>query len=526
MSNIKLEYADVKSKFGSLVKVIGRPNIHTIRALENECIRKAITIPNPECPNMGYAGIFMNRTEYAMSEPQPYIDPANPGATPNYNRVDEAGNPINLTENDRAIIKAQYESDVLKWSNHEVVHRVIKDALDTTIDHQFKPAVAIGQHGFGNSSVREIFADLYARYGKTTLNDQKDIHTNLYKPWNPSVPIETFMLNIENQQVFGTKAGKPFHVYQLIDAALLVIKQTGVFKDELKEWNTAHPDSSVVHWHVFKRFWIEKYAEWENNKASMGDAGYHGASNVTDDDDTNSLASLTEAFTTLQSQRTQHEATLQNLMSTVETMRTQLANQAMMLQQPPPPMFFPPAPYQYQAPLMQQAPPPAPIYNQPPQNFPPPPPTIYTNPTMASNVTGTSMPMPPPPAPTQQTAYQQGGTYNQSNRGRGRGGANRGGGKNSNTGRGRQSNPQHPIKRYNNWFYCASCGFDTPHESANCTNPKNWHVPFLTRDMKIADMNRPAEQQQYRSASHAGHHKRFLPSQAAANGYPQYQRDS
>jgi hypothetical protein len=43
--------------------------------------------------------------------------------------------------------------------------------------------------------------------------------------------------------------------------------------------------------------------------------------------------------------------------------------------------------------------------------------------------------------------------------------------------------------------------------------------------MKIADMYLPAKQQRYRSASHAGHHKRFLPSQAAANGYPNYQRD-
>ena len=29
---------------------------------------------------------------------------------------------------------------------------------------------------------------------------------NLYKEWNPSEPIETFLLNIETQQVFATKA--------------------------------------------------------------------------------------------------------------------------------------------------------------------------------------------------------------------------------------------------------------------------------------------------------------------------------
>jgi hypothetical protein len=44
--------------------------------------------------------------------------------------------------------------------------------------------------------------------------------------------------------------------------------------------------------------------------------------------------------------------------------------------------------------------------------------------------------------------------------------------------------------------------------------------------MKVADMHLPPDQQRYVNASHAGHHKRFLPSQAAANGYPQYQRDT
>jgi hypothetical protein len=134
-----------------------------------------------------------------------------------------------------------------------------------------------------------------------------------------------------------------------------------------------------------------------------------------------------------------------------------------------------------------------------------------------------------PPAPTGYT--QQNNGYNNNggggNRGRnnnrrngrgGRGGNNQGGGN-------LRNNPAHPIKHYDNWFYCASCGFDTPHDSANCTRQRSGHIATLTRDQKIADMNKPPNAQQFPSASHAGHHKRFLPSQAAANGYPQYQRD-
>jgi hypothetical protein len=511
----KLEYTDVATNFGTLAPLIGRPNVHSIRALENQCITKAMSIANPNAPNMGYAGIFMNRGEYAMSDPNPYIDPPNPGATPNYNVVDNAGNLRFLNENDRAIIKATHAADLILWSNNEVVHRVIKEALDRAIPNEYKPSLTIGQRGFGNRSVREIFEDLYDRYGTVTPADIKNLTLNLYKEWNPSVPIESFLLNIETQQVFATKAGRPFHQYLLIEAALNSIKDTRQFKDELREWNRDNPDSTLVQWHNFKRFWIDKYAEYERDRATMQDSGYHGASNTEGDD--GSLASLTEAFTSLQSHRTQQDLALQSLLQEVSSLRQlvgqQQQQQAANMYQAPPHVpsniQFPPAPptTAYQPPPPPPpAPAPAPAYQAPP--------TAY-------------MAMPPPPQQSSQyyAPPQQQTSYNQNNgggRNRGRNSDGRGQGNNSN----RRNNPQHPVKRFNNWLYCSSCGFDTSHDGNSCTNRKNWHVPSLTRDMKIADMHRPLEQQQYRSCSHAGHHKRFLPSQAAANGYPQYQRDS
>ena len=99
--------------------------------------------------------------------------------------------------------------------------------------------------------------------------------------------------------MFATKAGRPFHMYLLIEAALSCIKDTHQFKDKLREYARLYPDSTLIQWHQFKRFWIEKYAEYERDCTTMQDAGYHGANNTKDD--ANSLASLTEAFSSLQS---------------------------------------------------------------------------------------------------------------------------------------------------------------------------------------------------------------------------------
>ena len=104
-----------------------------------------MAIANPEAPDMGYAGIFMNRGKYAMSDPNPYVDPPNPDATPNYNVIDNAGNLQFLNNNDCVILKAQHAADLIVWSNHEVIHRIIKEALDQAVSDAYKPALGIGQ---------------------------------------------------------------------------------------------------------------------------------------------------------------------------------------------------------------------------------------------------------------------------------------------------------------------------------------------------------------------------------------------
>ena len=77
-----------------------------------------MAIANPAAPNMGYAEIFMSHSEYAMSDPNPHVDPPNPGATPNYNVVDNSGNLQFIYDNNHAILMAQHVADLIVWSNH------------------------------------------------------------------------------------------------------------------------------------------------------------------------------------------------------------------------------------------------------------------------------------------------------------------------------------------------------------------------------------------------------------------------
>ena len=104
-------------------------------------------------------------------------------------------------------------------------------------------------------------------------------------------------------------------MYLLIEAGLSCIKDTHKFKDKLRKYARLYPDLMLVEWHQFKRFWIKKYAEYENDHTTMQDAGYHGTNNT--EDDANSLAFLTAAFSSLQSHQTKQDMAHQTLLQEV-----------------------------------------------------------------------------------------------------------------------------------------------------------------------------------------------------------------
>jgi hypothetical protein len=303
------------------------------------------------------------------------------------------------------------------WANSDIIQRVIRAALDKAVPDIYKPNDVLGQLSFGNLDIRGIFTDLYTRYGQVTPDDIKKLSINIYAEWNPATPIKNFTRNIETQQVFATRASRPFHTYQLIDAALAVIQSTRQFKDEMRDYARLHPDSTTTQWHVFKNFWIQKYAEWERDRQTTQDAGYHGLNNTQgppNDDD--SLASLTQAFTTLQTQRTQQDMALHALTQQVASLTALMSNgppQAPIPSQ----IHFPPAPQSFYAhPPM--------LYQQPPMNYPPQPaPPVYPN--YAANMQ--FPPAPPtmgnpyaPPAPTGYTQQNSGYNNNGSGGNRGR----------------------------------------------------------------------------------------------------------
>ena len=74
-------------------------------------------------------------------------------------------------------------------------------------------------------------------------------------------------------------------------------------------------------------------------------------------------------------------------------------------------------------------------------------------------------------------------------------------------------------KRWNNLYYCASCGYDVDHEGARCPNPKQGHNPHIKRDKAHLHPGASMIAQHKMLPDGSGQGKGWLMAQATSKGF-------
>ena len=74
----------------------------------------------------------------------------------------------------------------------------------------------------------------YAAIDQFGLEKNQGKMTALY---DPNAPIETLFAKIADGVAYAELGDTPFTSKQIVDIALLCLAKTGVFTDDLKEWN-------------------------------------------------------------------------------------------------------------------------------------------------------------------------------------------------------------------------------------------------------------------------------------------------
>ena len=298
-----------------------------------------------------------------------------------------------------------------------------------------------------NMTFLQCVHHFFETYGNITEQDREDNKTKMASTWTFADGWDRLRMQIEDGLMWANFVGRPISDEDAVDIAMKHILQTGLFANEYGEWH-ALPDIQKT-WPHFKNVWSAKYRLKKTTAIAASKLGY--GMNATEGEDDPTLQASVDNFSAA------HAAT-QNTISQLSTQNAQLQNAVPAIQQQ----------LNQMAQMVQQL-------------------------NLANQQQAPSMP------------YQQQGTY-YGGRGGGRGGGGRGrryrGGRGGGRGGGERGGfpgmgrpvanangyaPRNqaptPVKRFENWNYCWSCGFDVErsHTSATCPNMSWGHQHNATR---------------------------------------------
>ncbi len=126
----KIEHDDAVSTIGTLPTVEPHPNIYSLLKLEEIINTRLAMIPTSQSTILGWVGMFMRPDIHALSEPNPWQNPANPGAVP-----PNKGNPM-TSEAER--------------EHHNDIWKILKNQHDSFIDIGHAPYSTRQSHSRSN----------------------------------------------------------------------------------------------------------------------------------------------------------------------------------------------------------------------------------------------------------------------------------------------------------------------------------------------------------------------------------------
>ncbi len=505
---------------------LARPDFTSIRALRKHFHSALAKLECPQSSVYGWTGVAMDPVMYALIEPNPFVIPVDPGATPTYNQGFQTQQQMKTTEQ-------LWDNDRNYFLSYGNIHRASFRLLDDLIRAEYKVSNISGLTGWNSTmSIQEILAQLETTFGKPSANISFQNNTVFTSPFSATDTPESLFRRIEDCQEVAVLGGAPYSVPQIVGNTMYLFLQSGIFPNrEFEVWD-AYPAASKT-WPTLKTYIQQAFQRklvansFRNTTGQMGYAPNNNAFNVFSTDDKSSVDTAATKDgpppVTIGTTGSTLGSTYQA--STVPTelaaaIQTIAANQQAL--------------YQHVAPLSQQM---AALALRPNTNTAAIPGFVAANPAFGR-------------VPTMPTyvgyhgggnaggyggGFQQGrssGNFQQGRsggRGRGRsyGGAR---GRRQNRGRtafadyvphgqgyggyttAAPANPPNPYKVHNNWNVCYSCGFDVEdgHNSQTCHF--DWRKP--NHDVTFTRANAQQKLTAGCDACTKGIHKTMLPTQA------------
>ena len=466
---------DIKASFTfpTLDRLDGEPTYDSLNRLETQATRNASTVSiRLAPPHTNLSGLVEQPTVYVLRTGGPFPRPPYPG--------DRPAIPPRATDVQRQNIINAHAANMKNFLLCHTTESILKTMLENAIEPDYIADIYSETLGFGNRSLIDIFAWLYATYGKISVAQLQQNFERLNTPVPGHLPIAVIFKKIADCQKFATAGNTPFTDEQIVKAAENLVLATGRYHYAYREW-VALPDVQKTYQNFRTKFSQEYQLQNAINATTAEQGGY--ANNISSNNEME-MPHLTDAIDTFAQAAITDQQALAALSSSNENInnnighiranQNNLQNQIQQLQQ------------QIQQISLQQA-----YHHQPVQ---------------------AQVPfVPAPPMMFNQQHQNQVQHQHRAQRPQVYGGRNSGRGQRFQRAQTQaptynpnvpyapnlqqyapQQQARNQFKRFANWNYCSTHGYDVDdfHTSETCQNPGPRHNFHATRDNPIGGSNK------------------------------------
>lgn len=222
---------DIRTSFPqpTITPIEGEPTYESIKLLHNQLKSNAASVPSTlGGGNHGHLGLVLQATLYTTVLGQQFVEPPNPGITPNI--------PAGSTNAQIGVLTRQFNAETKVYLEYKRTDAALKQQLLEAIGEVYVESLRNIHTGYTTVTTLQLLTHLYTNYGQISAMDLDENEKRMKAKYDPNDPIDKLFKQIELAEELAITGNAPFTARQIVNTAFLLIFATGVYEDECKAW--------------------------------------------------------------------------------------------------------------------------------------------------------------------------------------------------------------------------------------------------------------------------------------------------
>ena len=244
-----------KFPHSEFTKIRGDGDYSQLYELRKQVYQNLVEIPCPYgAENDGHLGLGMSPAQYELRTGTRFRVPEDPGS---YDESIAAASGSVL----QARKEAEHKEAGRAFKTYRAVESVTKKLLKKALPESLLVEIEDEILGLNDVAIIDILEHCFDRRGQLTDTLVEDNHRRAEEPFDRSEGMANYIRRMEQCQQLATDAGEAWTDAQLVRRGQTAMGKSGLFRDEYKEW--LRRDRQERSWVDFKKYWLQRYAEYE-----------------------------------------------------------------------------------------------------------------------------------------------------------------------------------------------------------------------------------------------------------------------